>query len=177
MASIHEIKNGRESCDTAPLIYRAGFIHKKERVLCFAHSSKYFSYRDRLILFCIIVKHFFSLNTGQSWSQSHPFFHGSSSRKIGRLRLHNTASENHFLSHFLVSYVPFSCLLSQVPCLTFPVSRLKSSVSCLTSSVSCLTPQVFCLLSHIFCLLSHISCLTVLSLLSHVFCPYLTYPV
>ena len=82
-------------------------------------------------------------------------------------------SENHLLSHFLVSYVSF--LKSPFPCLTSPVSRLKYSVSCLTSPVSRLLSHSYIhivsvspfsrvlslsrLWSHNFCLLPHIYCI------------------
>ena len=73
------------------------------------------------------------------------------------LNFPDMTSDNHLLSHILVSLSPFSRFLS-------PVSRLLSQ-----------TPShIFCLLSHIFCLLSishllsHVSCLSVLCLLSRV---------
>ena len=129
-------------------------------MLCFAHSSKYFSYRDGLILFCIIVKHFFSLNTGQSWNQSQPFFHGSSSRKNRA----SPAPQHCIREPLSVSLLSVLCpfLMSLVPCLKSPVSRFLSHASSLLS-------HIFCLLSHIFCLLSHASSL--LSPVSHLLSP------
>ena len=97
-------------------------------------------------------------------------------------------TENHLLSHILVSLFPFLCLLSHVSCLTslshvfcllshiscFKSPTLVFYVSCLTTSVSCLTSR-YCLTSPstVSCLLfgGFVSCLTSPSnCLSHVFC-------
>ena len=70
------------------LLNLPGFVLFTKKYECFALLFQYFTSRERLILFYIIVKifvYFFSLNTGQSWSLSwsRPFFTALAPAKKG----------------------------------------------------------------------------------------------